>query len=335
MATTDEPILVVDDLRSHFHLRSGVLKAVDGLSFSLRPGRVLAIVGESGSGKSVTALSLLRLLDPPGRIEGGRILYRGRDLMEMSETEMEREIRGNRIAMIFQDPMTSLNPAFTIGEQIAEGIIAHRDANAAESKVLAVELLRLVGIANPEDRYDDYPHQFSGGMRQRVLIATAIACEPDVLIADEPTTALDVTIQAQILKLLSDIQRRLGNAMLLITHDLGVVASMADEVMVMYAGHMVEYGDVQTVFREPRHPYTQALFASLIELDDDPDKPLRPITGAPAIPTDLPPGCPFQPRCSHAFAPCDRDYPWPRDVEPGHPVACHLVAPSAARTDVG
>jgi oligopeptide transport system ATP-binding protein len=335
MATTDEPILVVDDLRSQFHLRSGVLKAVDGLSFSLRPGRVLAIVGESGSGKSVTALSLLRLLDPPGRIEGGRILYRGRDLMELSEAEMERDIRGNRIAMIFQDPMTSLNPAFTIGEQIAEGIIAHRDANAAKAKELAVELLRLVGIANPEDRYDDYPHQFSGGMRQRVLIATAIACEPDVLIADEPTTALDVTIQAQILKLLSDIQRRQGNAMLLITHDLGVVAAMADEVLVMYAGHMVESGDVETVFREPRHPYTQALFASLIELDDNPDKPLQPIAGAPAIPVDLPPGCPFRPRCSHAFAPCETDYPWPRDVKPGHPVACHLVASGAANAEVG
>ena len=331
---TQEPILVVENLKSYFHLRSGLLKAVDGLSFALRPGRVLAIVGESGSGKSVTALSLLRLLDPPGRIEGGRLLYRGRDLMDLSEVEMEHDIRGNRIAMVFQDPMTSLNPSFTIGEQIAEGIVAHRDASNSEAKKHAIELLRLVGIANPEARYGDYPHQFSGGMRQRVLIATAIACEPDVLIADEPTTALDVTIQAQILKLLNEIQHRLGSAMLLITHDLGVVAAMADEVLVMYAGRMVEFGDVESVFREPRHPYTQALFDSLIELEDDRDKPLMPISGAPAIPVDLPPGCPFQPRCPHAIGQCETEYPWPCDTGDGHTAACHLIAPRVATADV-
>ena len=323
-----EPLLRVEGLRTYFHLESGLLKAVDGLSFSVEAGKVLGIVGESGSGKSVTALSILRLIDRPGQIEDGRILYRGEDLLAIGEAEMEHRIRGDRIAMIFQDPMTSLNPAFTIGDQIAEGIVVHQDASWAEARGRAVDLLRLVGISNPDSRYDDYPHQFSGGMRQRVLIASAIACQPDILIADEPTTALDVTIQAQILRLLSDLQKRFNSAMILITHDLGVIAAMADEVMVMYAGRVVEHGDVETIFHSPRHPYTIALFESLIRIDQPADSKLKPIPGAPVIPIQLPPGCPFRPRCRHAMAVCETEYPALRVGEPGHSVACHLISPA-------
>ena len=323
-----KPVLRVEELRTHFHLESGLLKAVDGVSFAVEAGKVLGIVGESGSGKSVTALSILRLIDRPGQIEGGRILYRGEDLLAMGEAEMEHRIRGDRISMIFQDPMTSLNPAFTIGDQIAEGIVVHQDASWAEARRRAVDLLRLVGISNPDSRYDDYPHQFSGGMRQRVLIASAIACQPDILIADEPTTALDVTIQAQILRLLSDLQKRLNSAMILITHDLGVIAAMADEVMVMYAGRVVEHGDVETIFRSPRHPYTLALFESLIRIDQPADSKLKPIPGAPVIPIRLPPGCPFRPRCRHSMPVCETEDPALRVGKPGHSIACHLISPA-------
>jgi oligopeptide/dipeptide ABC transporter ATP-binding protein len=294
------PLLQVEDLRTHFALRDGTLKAVDGVSFAAMPGRTLCLVGESGSGKSVTALSVMRLIDPPGRIVGGRILFKGRNLMQLSETEME-EVRGNRIGMVFQNPMTSLDPSFRIGDQIPD---------AAQ-------------------RYRDYPHQFSGGMRQRVLIATAIACRPDVLIADEPTTALDVTIQAQILKLLRELQRRMNSSLLLITHDLGVVAAMADEVMVMYAGRVVEHADVDTIFHAPRHPYTIGLLQSLIRLEDSRQSSLWPIPGAPPSPIDLPSGCSFRPRCRRAFERCDIEVPSLVRLSDDHCVACHRALDTA------
>ena len=320
----DNVILEVEDLRTHFRLKTGMLKAVDGLSFSLRAGRTLCIVGESGSGKTVTSLSIMRLIDPPGRIVGGRLLYRGRDLMQLSEPEMEK-VRGDRIAMVFQDPMSSLNPSFRVGSQIAEGMMEHRDMSEKAARERTIELMSRVGIPQPEARFRDYPHQFSGGMRQRVLIAGAIACEPDLLIADEPTTALDVTIQAQILRLLRDIQRTLGSALILVTHDLGVVAAMADDVMVMYAGKVVEYGDVRTIFARPAHPYTKGLLSSLVRLDDTRDSALQPIPGLPPDLARLPAGCSFQPRCPVAVAACRENYPALRPSSEGHLVACHLV----------
>ena len=275
------PILQIENLRTHFHLKGGTLRAVDGLSLTLEEGKVLCIVGESGSGKSVTALSIMGLVMPPGRVEDGRIAFRGTDLLTLSEKEM-RKIRGNNIGMIFQDPMHALNPAFRIGDQIAETMLEHLDIGKVEAKERAIELLGHVGIAQPDRRYVDYPHQFSGGMRQRVMIASAIACHPDLLIADEPTTALDVTIQAQILNLLSALRAELKSAMILITHDLGVVAEMADDVMVMYAGQPVEYGDVETLFHRPQHPYTRGLLNSLIRLSDHRETRLKPIPGTPA-----------------------------------------------------
>jgi len=321
------PLLRVEDLRTYFELGAGTLRAVDGVSFALHPGRVLGIVGESGSGKSATALSIMRLIDPPGRIVGGRVLYRDQDLTRLPEREMEA-LRGNRIGMVFQNPMTSLDPSFRIGQQIAETLITHERLSAADARRRTIELLRLVGIPDGERRYDDYPHQFSGGMRQRVLIAAAIACKPDVLIADEPTTALDVTIQAQILRLLADLQRRLGSAMVLITHDLGVIAAMADEVLVMYAGRVVELADVDTVFHAPKHPYTRGLLQSLVRLEDGRDSVLQPIAGAPSNLIDLPPGCPFRPRCVHAVERCATELPPLRKLVEGHQVACHLAVAS-------
>ena len=333
MPPTIEPVLRVENLRTYFNLRTGVLKAVDGVSFAVEPGKVLCIVGESGSGKSVTALSILRLVDAPGRIEGGRILYRNTDLLDLSEAQMTDRIRGDRIAMIFQDPMTSLNPTFTIGDQIAEGILAHQQVSGDEARTKSIELLRLVGIPHAEERYHHYPHHFSGGMRQRVLIAAAIATEPDVLIADEPTTALDVTIQAQILRLLADLQKSLNSAMILITHDLGVVASMADNVMVMYAGRVVEYADVETLFSNPQHPYTRGLLDSVLGLDAPPDIKLHSIPGLPPVPINMPDGCSFRPRCSLALDACARSFPELREAEPGHETACHAIEPgSVARS---
>jgi oligopeptide/dipeptide ABC transporter ATP-binding protein len=324
-----EPILKVEGLKTHFKLREGMLKAVDGVSFSLAPDEVLCIVGESGSGKSVTAQSILRLIDPPGHIVDGRILYRDIDLLTLSEREMEK-IRGDRIGMIFQDPMTSLNPVFTIGEQISEGLREHLGLGKKAAKSQAIELLHSVGIPHPEERYRDYPHHFSGGMRQRVLIAAAIACEPDILIADEPTTALDVTIQAQILKLLANVQKRLNSALILITHDLGVVASMADRVLVMYAGEMVEYGDVKTIFEQPKHPYTIGLMNSVIRLDDQRDAELRSIPGTPLVPINPPPGCSFRSRCEAAHGVCETDKPHGISVADGHLVSCHLMSQAGA-----
>ena len=322
-------ILRVEGLRTHFKLRSGILKAVDGVSFTLREGRTLCIVGESGSGKTVTSLSIMRLIDPPGRIVDGQVMYRDRDLLSLSETQME-EVRGDRIAMVFQDPMTSLNPAFRVGDQVAEGMIVHQGLDPEQAKTRTIELLGRVGIPHPEARYRDYPHQFSGGMRQRVLIAGAIACGPELLIADEPTTALDVTIQAQILRLLKDIQRSLNSALILVTHDLGVVAAMADEVMVMYAGKVVEYGDVETIFERPAHPYTKGLLQSLVRLEDSRDSALSPIPGMPPDLAALPSGCSFRPRCPVAIERCAQDVPALRAGADGQAVACHLVGATAA-----
>ena len=325
MSATADTILRVEDLRTHFTTRHGVIKAVDGLSFSLEAGKTLCIVGESGSGKTVSSLSIMRLVDLPGRIVDGRVLYRETDLLALDEADMEK-IRGDRIGMVFQDPMTSLNPAFRVGDQIAEGMLIHQKIDKAEARQRTLELLRKVGIPEPEARYDDYPHQFSGGMRQRALIASAIACRPDILIADEPTTALDVTIQAQILKLLKDVQRDLNSAMILVTHDLGVVAAMADDVMVMYAGRIVEYADVETIFKRPRHPYTQGLLDSLIRLEDTRDVELAPIPGMPPDLSRLPAGCSFAPRCPIAADVCAEQYPALRGRQGKHQVACHLVS---------
>ena len=327
--STGGPILQVEGLRTWFHLGSGLLKAVDDVTFDVEAGRTLCIVGESGSGKSVTALSVMRLIDPPGRIEAGRVLYGDRNLLTLSETELETTIRGNRIGMVFQDPMTSVNPVFTIGDQIAEGLIAHRGLTRAQARNQAIDLLKLVGIPDASDHYRSYPHEFSGGMCQRVMIAAAIACEPDILIADEPTTALDVTIQAQILRLLMELKERLHSALVLITHDLGVVAATADRVVVMYAGRIVEQADVDSIFGAPRHPYTVGLLDSVIRLDERRDAALRAIPGAPPVPLNLPAGCSFRPRCPHAFAACHR-VPELSMVGAGHRAACHLVGSAGA-----
>ena len=297
------PLLVVEGLKTHFHLRSGVLKAVDDVSFAAESGKVLSIVGESGSGKSVTAMSVMRLIDPPGKIEAGRVMYRDRDLMTLSEGEMQSTIRGNRIGMVFQDPVTSLNPAFTIGDQIAESLIVHKRLTASQARTQVFDLLKLVGLPHAAERYDSYPHEFSGGMCQRVVIAAAIACEPDLLIADEPTTALDVTIQAQILRLLNDLRQRLNSSLILITHDLGVVAAMADEVMVMYAGKVVEQASVEQIFQAPRHPYTAALLDALPERAAGRAR-LPVIAGVVPGLADRPQACLFQPRCTRAQPLC-------------------------------
>jgi oligopeptide/dipeptide ABC transporter ATP-binding protein len=301
--------LVVENLRTHFHTRAGLVRAVDGVDLDVSAGRTLGVVGESGSGKSVTALSIMRLIDPPGRIEpGSRIRFGERDLVQLPEDDL-RELRGNEISMIFQEPMTSLNPVFTIGDQIVEAFRLHRQVSAAAAKARALEMLGLVGIPTPERRFGDYPHQMSGGMRQRVMIAMALACEPKLLIADEPTTALDVTIQAQILELMRELRRELGMAILLITHDLGVVAEMCDDVAVMYAGRVVERGSAEAVFRTPQHPYTEALLHSIPVLGSTQAEPLKVIRGMVPSPLNWPLGCRFAPRCDYTFDRCLREDP--------------------------
>ncbi len=303
-----EPLLRIEDLRTHFFTDEGVVRAVDGVSYEVWPGETLAVVGESGSGKSVTALSVLRLVaEPPGRIVGGRILFKGRNLLELSPTEM-RKIRGKEISMIFQEPMTSLNPVYTCGEQIIETLVLHEKLDRRAARARAIEMLKLVGIPAPEQRVDEYPHQMSGGMRQRVMIAMALACRPSILIADEPTTALDVTIQAQILELLRSLQDELGMAVLLITHDLGVVAETADRVAVMYAGQVVEYCEVNEAFKRTLHPYTAGLQASLPKLGTRQEK-LRVIPGNVPNPSRFPKGCRFHPRCPVMQERCLTDPP--------------------------
>src|SRR5438270_10198420 len=296
----DGTLLNVTGLKTYFRTMDGVVKAVDGVDFSLKPGQTLGIVGESGCGKSVTSLSVMRLIDPPGWIAGGQMLFRGTDLATLSEKEMRR-IRGDEISMIFQEPMTSLNPVFTVGNQVMEAIIEHRKVSKREALAQTVELFRMVGIPSPERRVKDYPHNMSGGMRQRVMIAMALALQPDLLIADEPTTALDVTIQAQILELIKDLRTKVGSAVLLITHDIGVVAEMADDVTVMYTGKVVEHGPVTDVLTKPKHPYTMGLLNSIPSMGKK-NQRLNVIPGTVPSPLNLPAGCPFAPRCPHLMA---------------------------------
>ena len=320
----DHKLLEVTDLKMHFHTRDGIVKAVDGVSFELDCGETLGVVGESGSGKSVSAMTLMRLIPmPPGRIEGGEALFKGKSLLTMSDQDM-RSIRGNEIAMIFQDPMTSLNPVYRIGRQLAEPLQLHKGMHRREAEARAAELLDLVGIPHASSRIKDYPHQFSGGMRQRVMIAMALANDPDILIADEPTTALDVTIQAQITELMEELQARTSAAIIMITHDLGVVADMADRILVMYAGRAVEYGTVDDVFYEPLHPYTWGLMDSLPRHDMTEKGALCPIKGQPPSLIYVPSGCSFHPRCPYAQQVCLREVPVLRDVRAGHRSACHF-----------
>ncbi|MGB9739435.1 ABC transporter ATP-binding protein [Chloroflexus sp.] len=318
------PLLEVRDLRTYFHTQDGIVKAVDGVSFYVNRGETLGIVGESGCGKSVTSLSIMRLIpNPPGKIVSGQILFDGEDLLQASEEEMRR-IRGNRIAMIFQDPMTSLNPVLTIGRQITESLELHLKLSKKEARDRAIELLDMVGIPSPSKRLDNYPHQFSGGMRQRVMIAMALSCNPELLIADEPTTALDVTIQAQILELINRLREELETAVILITHDLGVVAGMTDRVTVMYAGKVVEEGPTAEIFANPRMPYTIGLLRSIPRLDEERGRRLTPIRGLPPNLIDLPPICPFSPRCDYAREECLARVPELRRVGPDHRAACHF-----------
>ena len=296
-------LLEVKDLHTSFFTSAGEVKAVNGLSFNLEKGKVLGIVGESGSGKSVTAYSILQILTHPGRIVSGSIRFRDEELVGKTDAEM-REIRGNKISIIFQDPMTSLNPTFTIGNQLEEAILLHTNRNKKEAEERAIEMLRLVGISEPEKRIKQYAFELSGGMRQRVMIAMALACEPDILIADEPTTALDVTIQAQILELILDLQKKMGMAVIMITHDMGVIAQICDEVIVMYAGSVCERGTADAIFYHPCHEYTKGLMRSIPDMNDDDKKRLVPISGTPIDLLHMPPGCPFAPRCDRAMEIC-------------------------------
>jgi peptide/nickel transport system ATP-binding protein len=313
------PLLEVLDLSTRFAVEGGEFRAVDGVSFTLESGRTLGIVGESGCGKSVTALSIMGLVpQPPGRIAGGEIRFDGTNLLELPAAAM-RELRGDRISMIFQEPMSSLNPAFTVGEQIVEGILCHRRIGREAAKAHAIEMLRRVRIPSPERRFDDYPHRLSGGMRQRAMIAMALACEPRLLIADEPTTALDVTIQAQILDLMRTLRAETGTAIILITHDLGVVAELADDVVVMYSGRIVERAPVERLFAEPQHPYTIGLLGSIPKVNLDQDR-LAAIEGQ--VPNARVAGCQFHPRCPFAEAQCRREEPPLVRLANGHEAAC-------------
>jgi oligopeptide/dipeptide ABC transporter ATP-binding protein len=327
-----EPLLSVRNLKTYFYTDEGVVKAVDGLSYDLYPGETLGIVGESGSGKSVHALSIMRLIpSPPGKIVDGQILFRGQDLLRLPEEQM-RQIRGNRIAMIFQEPMTSLNPVLTVGEQIAEAVMLHQRLDRRAAWERAIEMLEKVKIPSARERVRDYPHQFSGGMRQRVMIAMALSCNPDILIADEPTTALDVTIQAQILDLMRELQKEFGMAIILITHNLGVVAEMCDDVVVMYAGKAVEHTDVYRTFKEPKHPYTWGLLQSIPKLSERTER-LVPIEGQPPSLIDLPPGCAFAPRCPFVMEACTQADPPDYAVAAEHTAKCYLYSEHATEED--
>ncbi|MBI2988378.1 MAG: ABC transporter ATP-binding protein [Deltaproteobacteria bacterium] len=318
-------LIRIRDLRTSFFTSDGELKAVDGVSLEVEEGKTLGLVGESGCGKSVTALSILRLVpSPPGKIVGGEIFYRDRDLLKLNGEAM-RKIRGNEISMIFQEPMTSLNPVFTVGNQIGEAIRLHQGLGKKETREKTIEMLRLVKIADPESRIDDYPHQLSGGMRQRVMIAMALSCNPSLLIADEPTTALDVTIQAQILDLMKELQGRLGMSLLLITHDLGVVAEQADEVAIMYAGKVVERAEAKEIFNRPLHPYTVGLLNSLPGIGGDKKKRLEAIPGMVPSPLELPGGCRFRDRCPKAAGSCAEAEPALIEKEKDHWVACYFA----------
>ncbi|MCF6464624.1 ABC transporter ATP-binding protein [Clostridium sp. Cult2] len=314
-------LLEVKNLKTYFYTDDGVVKAIDGVDFSVEAGKTIGIVGESGCGKSITAMSILRLIpDPPGKIVDGEAIFEGEDLTKVSEKRI-REIRGNNISMIFQEPMTSLNPVFTIGYQIGEVLMLHQKLTEEEAKERAVEMIKLVGIPNADRIVEEYPHQLSGGMRQRVMIAMALACQPKLLIADEPTTALDVTIQAQILEIMNELKRKLNTSIMLITHDLGVIAEMADHVIVMYSGKVVEDAPITELFKNPRHPYTIGLMASIPSLVKEGQR-LDTIPGAVPNPLYLPRGCYFHPRCKYAIDECRKVQPELREVAPGHKAAC-------------
>jgi oligopeptide/dipeptide ABC transporter ATP-binding protein len=332
-AIESEYLLDVRNLKTYFKTMDGIVRAVDGVSFRIRPGKTLGIVGESGCGKSVTSLSVMRLIDRPGWIEDGQIFFEGRDLLELSDEEMRR-VRGNKISMIFQEPMTSLNPVYTIGNQIGEVLRLHKHMRGREVRDRTIEMLRRVGIPAAERRLSDYPHNLSGGMRQRVMIAMALATDPKLLIADEPTTALDVTIQAQILDLIRGLCREFNTAVMLITHDLGVVAEMADDVTVMYTGQVVEHGTVYQVLKEPKHPYTQGLLASIPSAAIKGQR-LHAIRGSVPNPLNLPKGCTFAPRCPYVMDICRRQEPRLVDVGQGHMVHCwlHQTSRSSTLTD--
>jgi peptide/nickel transport system ATP-binding protein/oligopeptide transport system ATP-binding protein len=326
---TPSPLLSVRNLRTVFGTAQGEVTAVDDVSFDVAPGEVLGIVGESGSGKSVTALSILGLLpQPPGRVAAGEILFEGRDLLKIPRSEL-RKLRGSAIGMIFQEPMTSLNPVFTIGDQITETIRVHERIGAAAARARGIEMLAKVGIPSPDRRIDDYPHQLSGGMRQRVMIAMALSCSPKLLLADEPTTALDVTIQAQILDLLRDLRREFGMAIVIITHNMGVIAEFADRVAVMYAGRIAEEGPIERIFDAPTHPYTAGLLASTPDMLSDAPR-MRTIPGTLPSLYELPPGCRFAPRCARRIEGCDSGRPAMLRLAPGHSAACIRAGEGAA-----
>ncbi|WP_018085956.1 ABC transporter ATP-binding protein [Desulfurispora thermophila] len=321
----NEPLLQIKDLYVNFRTYAGEVQAVRGVSLALNAGESIAIVGESGCGKSVTAQSIMKLIPvPPGRYAGGQIIFSGQDLLTKSEAEMQR-VRGKRIGMIFQDPMTSLNPTMKVGKQIVEMLQRHTDLTPAQQRERAVEMLSLVGLPNPAKRFEQYPHEFSGGMRQRAMIAMAMACNPALLLADEPTTALDVTIQAQILELMQELRAKLGTAIILITHDLGVVAGFASRVLVMYAGKVVESAPTRQLFYHPQHPYTQGLLASVPRPAQGVRKKLQPIAGRPPDLLKPPPGCAFWPRCRRAMRVCQQLTPPEFTVQPGHTVSCWLM----------
>ena len=328
-----ENILSVQNLHTSFHTDKGEVKAVNGVTFNLEKGKILGIVGESGSGKSVTAYSIMRILEKNGRITEGKILYKGQDIAEFSEKQM-REFRGKCCSIIFQDPMTSLNPVFTVGNQLREAIELHTDRKGKEAEARAIEMLTLVGVNEPEKRVKQYPYELSGGMRQRVMIAMALACEPDILIADEPTTALDVTIQAQILELMQSLQKKLGMAIIMVTHDLGVIADMCDEIIVMYGGRVCERGTAEDIFYRPHHEYTKGLLRSIPNVDRIGEK-LIPIPGTPINLLNMPKGCAFCPRCEEAMKICIEEQPPEMQMPDGHFASCWLNVKAAMEEERG
>jgi oligopeptide transport system ATP-binding protein len=326
-------LLEVKNLEVNFKTYGGEVKAVRDVSFHIDKGEVLAIVGESGSGKSVTVQTIMGLIPtPPGKVKNGEVLFQDKDLLKISRREMQK-IKGSKISMVFQDPMTSLNPTMKIGKQIEEGLLIHQKLGKTEAKEKAVEMIKLVGIPNPEERYSQYPHEFSGGMRQRAMIAIALACNPELLIADEPTTALDVTIQAQVLDLMKDLQKKTNTSIILITHDLGVVAETAQRVIVMYAGMMIESGTVAEIFDNPKHPYTWGLLESIPDTDSPDKKRLVPIEGSPPDLFSPPKGCPFAPRCKYAMEICLQEMPPSFGEENGHQAKCWLNDPRAPKAE--
>jgi peptide/nickel transport system ATP-binding protein len=320
-------LLEIKDLTIHFQTEDGDVCAVNGIDLQVEPGKTLGLVGETGAGKTTTALGILRLVPEPGKVLGGSISYKGKDIMEMSEKEVQ-DIRGNEISMIFQDPMTALNPVMTVGDQVAEVILRHQNCSKVEAQQRMIDILGKVGIG--PDRAGDYPHQFSGGMKQRVVIAIALACNPKLLLADEPTTALDVTIQAQVMEMINELKKEFNTSMILITHDLGIVAESCDTVAIMYAGQIVEFGNLEDIFDHTAHPYTQGLFNSIPSLDKD-TRRLQPIRGLMPDPANLPTGCAFHPRCPYADEMCEKEVPGAVEVSPGHLCRCHHCDQVAAQ----